>query len=225
MTTVIEREVSSDVSDDESVNEPVNEPANEPVNEPANEPSVSDDFSDIASKTVKKLSSNERARLISDFEKGIENPYFKVMRMKNGQIRVTKRREALCSDVNKAHEQVGERIEQRFNKGGSKQLTNEQLLMEHIIDLETRYEKMRMKHKKLKKRYNALENTIYDDDLTVADDDDDELTPDITPKTTTTHETPTTPEREPEREPTPAREPVRRVRTTRSSWRNLVSYM
>ena len=211
MTTVIEREVSSDVSDDESVNEPVNEP------------SVSDDFSDIASKTVKKLSSNERARLISDFEKGIENPYFKVMRMKNGQIRVTKRREALCSDINKAHEQVGERIEQRFNKGGSKQLTNEQLLMEHIIDLETRYEKMRMKHKKLKKRYNALENTIYDDDLTVADDDDDELTPDITPKTTTTHETPTTPVPEPE--PEPEREPVRRVRTTRSSWRNLVSYM
>ena len=225
MTTVIEREVSSDVSDDESVNEPANEPVNEPANEPANEPSVSDDFSDIASKTVKKLSSNERARLISDFEKGIENPYFKVMRMKNGQIRVTKRREALCSDVNKAHEQVGERIEQRFNKGGSKHLTNEQLLMEHIIDLETRYEKMRMKHKKLKKRYNALENTIYDDD---------DVPQDITPRqqpvaepVAETHDEPVSDEPEPETptSTTPAREPVRRVRTTRSSWRNLVSYM
>ena len=150
--------------------------------------------------------------------------------MKNGQIRVTKRREALCSDVNKAHEQVGERIEQRFNKGGSKHLTNEQLLMEHIIDLETRYEKMRMKHKKLKKRYNALENTIYEDD--------DDVHQDITPRqqpvaehVAETHDEPVEHEPETHAEPetptstTPAREAVRRVRTTRSSWRNLVSYM
>ena len=34
--------------------------------------------------------------------------------------------------------------------------------MEHIIDLETRFESMRLKHKKLKKRYNELENSIYE---------------------------------------------------------------
>ena len=220
MSTVIERETYDEVDE-----EPVDEPANEPVNEPADEPVkatvVVDDFSSIASKTVKKLSANERARLIGDFEKGHDNPYFKVMRMKNGQIRVTKRREPLCSDVSKAHEQVGERIEKKFNK----HLTNEQLLMEHIIDLETRYEKMRMKHKKLKKRYNALENTIYEDD---------DVPQDITPRqqpvaepVAEAHDETVADEPEPETptSSTPVHMPVRRARTTRSSWRNLVSYM
>ena len=36
--------------------------------------------------------------------------------------------------------------------------------MEHIIDLEKRYETMRLKHKKLKKRYNKLENDLFDSD-------------------------------------------------------------
>ena len=222
MSTVIERETYDEV-DEEPVNEPVDE---EPVNEPADEPVkatvVVDDFSSIASKTVKKLSSNERARLINDFEKGHDNPYFKVMRMKNGQIRISKRREPLCNDASNAPDSAKQRIEQKLKKGGStKHLTNEQLLMEHIIDLETRYEQMRMKHKKLKKRYNALESTIYEDD--------DDVPQDITPRLSTPEPEPVEQEPEPvEQEPVqqePVHMPARRARTTRSSWRNYVGYM
>ena len=122
-------------------------------------------LSNISSKSVKQLSKSERSRLISDFENGTENPYFKVMRMKNGSIRVTKRRETLLDDASKANESANQRIERKLPNSSGKRLTNEQLLMEHIIDLETRYERMRMKHKKLKKRYNALENTIFEDDV------------------------------------------------------------
>ena len=125
---------------------------------------VDDVLNNISSKSVKQLSKSERSRLISDFENGTENPYFKVMRMKNGSIRVTKRREPLLEDANKANESANQRIERKLINSSGKRLTNEQLLMEHIIDLETRYERMRMKHKKLKKRYNALENTIFEDD-------------------------------------------------------------
>ena len=125
---------------------------------------VDDVLSNISSKSVKQLSKSERSRLISDFENGTENPYFKVMRMKNGSIRVTKRREPLLEDASKANESANQRIERKLPNSSGKRLTNEQLLMEHIIDLETRYERMRMKHKKLKKRYNALENTIFEDD-------------------------------------------------------------
>ena len=212
MSTVIERETYDEVDDEatpvDNDDKPVDEPADEPVKAPV---VVDDDFSSIASKTVKKLSANERARLIGDFEKGHDNPYFKVMRMKNGQIRISKRREPLCNDASNAPDSAKQRIEQKLKKGGStKHLTNEQLLMEHIIDLETRYEKMRMKHKKLKKRYNALENTIYEDD-------DDDVPQDITPRLST-------PEPEPV-EQEPVHMPVRRVRTTRSSWRNYVGYM
>ena len=125
---------------------------------------VDDVLNNISSKSVKQLSKSERSRLISDFENGTENPYFKVMRMKNGSIRVTKRREPLLDDASKANESANQRIERKLPNSSGKRLTNEQLLMEHIIDLETRYERMRMKHKKLKKRYNALENTIFEDD-------------------------------------------------------------
>ena len=36
--------------------------------------------------------------------------------------------------------------------------------MEHIINLETQYNKLHSKHKKLKKRYNELEGYLYADD-------------------------------------------------------------
>ena len=111
-----------------------------------------------ACKTVKKLSKDERSMLEDKFEKGVEDPYFKVIRMSNGAIRITKRRNPIVADVKQAQEERSTRI---ANKVG--RLTNEQLLMEHIIDLETRFESMRLKHKKLKKRYNELENSIYED--------------------------------------------------------------
>ena len=40
---------------------------------------VDDVLNNISSKSVKQLSKSERSRLISDFENGTENPYFKVM--------------------------------------------------------------------------------------------------------------------------------------------------
>ena len=111
-----------------------------------------------ACKTVKKLSKDERSMLEDKFEKGVEDPYFKVIRMSNGAIRITKRRNPIVQNVEEAQQQRSTRIANKVNH-----LTNEQLLMEHIIDLETRFESMRLKHKKLKKRYNELENSIYED--------------------------------------------------------------
>ena len=117
-------------------------------------------LNNISSKAVKQLSRDERSKLISDFENGVENQYFKVMKMKNGQIRITKRFNPLPTP-DKAPEVINNKINKQYN---NKLLTNEQLLLEHIFDLERKYEQMRLKHKKLKKRYNKLENDIFDDD-------------------------------------------------------------
>ena len=116
-------------------------------------------LNNISSKAVKQLSRDERSKLISDFENGVENQYFKVMKMKNGQIRITKRFNPLPTP-DKAPEVINNKINKQYN---NKLLTNEQLLLEHIFDLERKYEQMRLKHKKLKKRYNKLENDIFDD--------------------------------------------------------------
>ena len=113
---------------------------------------------DYSTKTVKKLTADERAMLMSKFEKHEEDPYFKVMMMSNGGIRITKRKIPLNTDIKEVQKIRASAIENKY-KG---RLTNEQLIMEHIFDLETRFEAMRLKHKKLKKRYNELESQIYE---------------------------------------------------------------
>ena len=143
-------------SDDEQQEETVQDN----VEVPTPKAEVDNILNNISSKAVKQLSRDERSKLISDFENGVENQYFKVMKMKNGQIRITKRFNPLPTP-DKAPEVINNKINKQYN---NKLLTNEQLLLEHIFDLERKYEQMRLKHKKLKKRYNKLENDIFDDD-------------------------------------------------------------
>ena len=172
-----------------------------------------------ASKTVKKLSNDERSMLMDKFEKGVEDPYFKVIRMSNGAIRITKRRNPIVADVKQAQEERSTRIANKVSR-----LTNEQLLMEHIIDLETRFESMRLKHKKLKKRYNELENSIYEDvdndTKPVVDVDGSEPEP--------TQHVQSQPQETPEtHENTESEQPVQtqKRRLKRTSWRDAVEYM
>ena len=113
------------------------------------------------SKPVKQLSKSERDRLIEDFEKGTENVYFKVNRLKNGGYRINKRSNPLVTDAVEATTRTAESISKKYD---GKQLTTEQLLLEHMFELERKYEIMRMKHKKLKKRYNKLEDDIFESD-------------------------------------------------------------
>lgn len=126
------------------------------IDEPVEMHDVDDELID---KPVRKLTKNEREKLMREYADGVDNKYYKVMKMKNGQMRITKRSNPLV-DADTAHETVSDKIDTRFGK----RLTNDQLLLEHIIDLEKRYEVMRMKHKKLKKRYNKLEQDIFDDE-------------------------------------------------------------
>lgn len=151
-------EIEHDVEDVSSETE-VKDDAVEPVkDEPIKDEPVKEE---VLNKPVKQLSKSERQMLIDEFNNGVDNTYYKVNRLKNGSIRITKRANPLVQDVDKVHEVTRNRIN---NKVNTQRLTDNQLLMEHIIDLEKRYEVMRMKHKKLKKRYNKLESDIFEDD-------------------------------------------------------------
>jgi hypothetical protein len=44
------------------------------------------------------------------------------------------------------------------------QYTNDQFLINHILELEKKFEKMRLKQKKIKKNYKKIKADIYDDD-------------------------------------------------------------
>ena len=124
-----------------------------PVPAPA-EPAVDIDWSSLK---VKNLTKAQRSKLIQDSEAGIENQYFKVQQMRNGTTRIVKRSNPLNNDAESAERDIN-------NRYTGKRLTTEQLLLEHVLDLERKYEIMRQKHKRLKKRYNKLETDIYDSD-------------------------------------------------------------
>ena len=157
--TNIEVEVEQRLTDESSDDEQQEETVQDNVEVPTPKAEVDNILNNISSKAVKQLSRNERSKLISDFENGVENQYFKVMKMKNGQIRITKRFNPLPTP-DKAPEVINNKINKQYN---NKLLTNEQLLLEHMFELERKYEQMRLKHKKLKKRYNKLETDLFDD--------------------------------------------------------------
>ena len=164
MSTPIER-VDEEMEDEDEMKNNDAEQTPEQTDEQHDEqPEQTPVIPDYASKVVKKLSKDERAMLLDKFEQGSEDPYFKVIKMSNGAIRITKRKNPLTNNVKQAVENVNERVVNKATKHATgTRLTNEQLLMEHIIDLESRFETMRLKHKKLKRRYNELESAIYDD--------------------------------------------------------------
>ena len=127
-------------------------PAPAPVDIKTPEPDI-----DWSSLKVKNLTKAQRSKLIQDSEAGIENQYFKVQQMRNGTTRIVKRSNPLNNDAESAERDIN-------NRYTGKRLTTEQLLLEHVLDLERKYEVMRQKHKRLKKRYNKLETDLFDSD-------------------------------------------------------------
>jgi hypothetical protein len=159
MTTI---EIERDGDGDEQLSEHEEEHQDEEhVEQPGHDSGVEQPAYKWTSKPVKQLSKSERDRLIEDFEKGTENVYFKVNLLKNGGYRINKRSNPLVTDATEAPAKTAENISKKYD---GKQLTTEQLLLEHMFELERKYEIMRMKHKKLKKRYNKLEDDIFESD-------------------------------------------------------------
>ena len=107
---------------------------------------------EIKATRVKDLTTEERLRLVSDAKNGVENKYFKVHFTKNGSSRITKRKQPV--------EQTAERVIKQYTPS----LTTEQLLMEHVIGLESQLATLRQKHKKLKKSYKSMYQDVYVDD-------------------------------------------------------------
>ncbi|KAH0797369.1 uncharacterized protein GO595_009690 [Histomonas meleagridis] len=73
---------------------------------------------------------------------------------KNGNARVTAKKSKTPT--------VSQKVIKN-NNDGKVYLSNDQLLMEHIIELNSRLDKLTGKHKKLKKKYHRLRDDIYID--------------------------------------------------------------
>lgn len=129
------------------VNEIENE-VNDRINESSNGGNVS---RVITAKRVCDLSKEDENWLVENAKKGNSHEFFEVMLFKNGNHRIK------LKNGNKRS------VAQKNIETKAGMMTNDQLLMEHVFDLEARLKVMEMKHKKLKKKYKGLKQDIYVD--------------------------------------------------------------
>ena len=118
----------------------------------------------ITRKPINELTQDEKNQLIADAKNGIQNEFYNVKFFKNGNTHITLKKQTKAQELIKLNETNPEKV----ITPTTRYLTDNQLLFEHIINLESQYSKLHAKHKKLKKRYNELEGYLY------ADDSDDE---------------------------------------------------
>ena len=135
------------MTDEEMVNEIENE-VNDRINESSNGGNVS---RVITAKRVCDLSKEDEKWLVENAKKGNSHEFFEVMLFKNGNHRIK------LKNGNKRS------VAQKNIETKAGMMTNDQLLMEHVFDLEARLKVMEMKHKKLKKKYKGLKQDIYVD--------------------------------------------------------------
>jgi len=113
----------------------------------------------INRKKVSELTEAEKQQLIADAQNGFDNQYYTVKLFKNGKCKINLKKQTKAQQVideaNEYHAPSEQQIKRYY--------TDNQLLMEHIINLETSFNSLRAKHKKLKKRYNELEGYLYND--------------------------------------------------------------
>jgi hypothetical protein len=115
---------------------------------------MDDEIEVFAGKSAKDLNDEERVKLIAEARSGAENPYYKVTFNRNGYVNISKRRPKAPTAARKNIETKG--------------LNNEQLFMEHLIDLESRVTELKCKQKKLKGKYKHLtENFVYEDEAPI----------------------------------------------------------
>ena len=181
-------------------------------------------------KQIVDLTDDEKALIVANAKNGLDQPHFSVKFFKNGKYRILKKKEQTPTVSQKIISSNAESTKQQEKKVF---YSDNQLLFEHIIELNSKVDRLMQKHKKLKRKYQALQNDIYvDDDEEVVHEqniDEEREKPSVEIKNNE-------PEREQEREPQPERafspelrepQPQRNVyvRQSRASWRNNITYL
>ena len=105
----------------------------------------------IKANRVCDLTQKDKDYLLECARNGIQNDKFDVKLFKNGNHKIV------------LHKTERKSVAQKTIETKRDRLTNDQLLMEHVIDLESRFKVMEMKHKKLKRKYKNLKQDLYID--------------------------------------------------------------
>ena len=167
----------------------------------------------IENKAVNELNDVERAVIVANAKNGVDMPFFDVKFFGNGKYRIVKKKPVKATISQKVIKT------NPSNNDNKVYYTNDQLLMEHIIELNSKVDKLMTKHKKLKRKYQTLSADIYVDD--------NEETPNESPPSTEDkNKTPSTNEEPINEQPKNNSQTMttKHIRQ-RSSWRNQLNYL
>ena len=128
----------------------------------------------VERKQIFELTPDERAIIVANAKNGIDQPNYTVKFNKNGTYRILKKKIAQPTVAQRALSQSATHDDISRSAMSERQLstpsannkiyyTDNQLLFEHIIELNNKVDKLMAKHKKLKHRYQTLQNDIYVD--------------------------------------------------------------
>ena len=149
-------EVINEETDDEDIepSELIDTQENKPKTVQPETPSTSEETKrSIPKKQVSKLTDDEKDYLINLYKNGGEDDLYKVYFYKNGTNKIVKKKQPPKYNTAK-----------RLLESQKPMMSNEQILLEHVIDLETKFATLYQKHKKLKKNYKSLQEDIYYED-------------------------------------------------------------
>ena len=166
----------------------------------------------IPAKRIDELTDEEKKIIIENARAGIDNPYYNVKLYKNGTTRICKSKKPTISQ--QAVSNKGERLINSNTSDSRKvYMTDNQLIWEHVLELENKYNNLYRKHKKLKAKYNDL--YIEDEDIAQKPQPEPQPEPEQ-PQKQPEHEQP-----QPEPEPQPE-QPVYQNYNRRGNWRSML---
>ena len=158
MTAEIRKEDLIDTSENKAIED--QESVQESKDEITIEPTQKQEPYRVPKKNIRELTNDEREFLVKEARQGINNEFYKVTFCKNGCTKITKKKPQKMSVSQKFIKDSGDKApESKLSR-----LSNEQLLFEHVINLESQFATLKEKHKKLKKSYKQLHHDIYIDD-------------------------------------------------------------
>ena len=113
-------------------------------------------------KDISKLTLEERAKIITDARNGIPNEHYDVILLKNGNTRIVKKKNKTPTQ-SVASRLISQTQNNQTLTPNKIYMSDTQIMMEHIIELNNQVNKLMTKQKKLKKKYKTLKYDIYED--------------------------------------------------------------
>lgn len=175
----------------------------------------------VAKKNLRDLSEDEKNIIISNARKGIDQPFYDIKDLKNGKTIITRKKKTTPSTAQKVISSSSSSKKKSTTSSNNEiqkaYYTDNQLLFEHIIELNSKVDKLMNKHKKLKRRYQTLQNDLYIEDDDVSSPPNDE-SPNESP-----NESPSTSNTEYSVSPNVIRTHMQPM--SRSNWRSRLTYL